>query len=728
MNLFKGKIDVLIKYINKFKLNNRFNLRKLNSVGIKLVASFLIMIIPMIALGIISQKKTYAVVKRDTESSITQNMRQSDKYLKSTFENVENIAKQIYTSIQFQDLYTNIDSLDAFSLVTKKTQLVKNLQTYQSNNKIISSLLFVFKPGSSSISKGSYVETNNKNDKLSYANVSKYTWFKEIKKNGIVPVGWIGEHKELDSFGDKSIGYYDTLKKGEYISFVREVTLVNVERSKGLMIIDLSLKPIYELLKDINYGENSQVHLITSDLKDIGFKVDLKADKKESVPTKLNMKSNPWIKEILKSKTVFSNKTIKFNNENNMVIYNKVGNTGITLLSMIPEKNLSKSSDEITNTTIILVIIGIIVAVLIGGMMSLDTVNVLKKAINITDKIANGDLTVEIEEKRQDEFGKLLFSISNMALKIKTLITKTSEISAKVYESSDVMVKIMAESSFVSNEITKTIQEISTGAISQTELVNTGTSSMKELSEKIIDVDQNTSSITSVTNETKKLIKVGFSSLSDLKKKSMETSNRTTEILNYIQDMNNNSKTINKIIRILENISTQTNLLSLNAAIEASKAGEFGKGFSVVADEIKKLAQRSNDETSEIDQIVKSIQDRTTVAVQSAEKTKVILIEQNLAVTSMLDVFENITIVTENLIKYVSNITSNIKRIEVTREKTSGIINNISLISEESTLSIEDVTASTQEQLANIQKIESYAADLKNAVHSLVEIIKIFKI
>ena len=187
-------------------------------------------------------------------------------------------------------------------------------------------------------------------------------------------------------------------------------------------------------------------------------------------------------------------------------------------------------------------------------------------------------------------------------------------------------------------------------------------------------------------------------------------------------------KEIKNIVGMIVSISEQTNLLALNAAIEAARAGEFGKGFAVVADEVRKLAALSKDASSQINNILSSIQEKTNVTTEEANKTTIIVKAQMDAVgrtnTSLNNIFRSMDEVSTKL----NNMSSSISEIVTSKDNTLKAIEGISSVSEENAATTEEVSASTEEQIAGTQQLSSYTLELNDMVKKLNSAISVFKV
>jgi methyl-accepting chemotaxis protein len=202
-----------------------------------------------------------------------------------------------------------------------------------------------------------------------------------------------------------------------------------------------------------------------------------------------------------------------------------------------------------------------------------------------------------------------------------------------------------------------------------------------------------------------------------LRDKSKETYETSEKIFAVVENLTNTTKDIGLFVESIENIAEQTNLLALNAAIEAARAGEAGKGFAVVADEVRKLADQSRKSTEEINNMMQSIQEESALAISSMETMKKVSQEQNFAVDKTNSAFSDIANAIDFIVSKINDVNTAVIKMQDDKSEVISAIENISSVSQQTAASSEEVAATTENQLKTLE-------DMKIAAESLDQLVK----
>jgi methyl-accepting chemotaxis protein len=250
--------------------------------------------------------------------------------------------------------------------------------------------------------------------------------------------------------------------------------------------------------------------------------------------------------------------------------------------------------------------VSFVASVGIGLWMARSITTPLNQAVALTKRIAAGDLTVKVASDSHDETGELLAAIADMVDNLRHKVTRTVEISAGI--------------ATTSNQLSATSQQIATGADQVAQQAGTMASASQEMSCTSSDIARNCSIVAEASNHSIEAAKAGEAVVQETIDGMNVIADRVRQTSITIEALGSRSEEIGNIIGTIEDIADQTNLLALNAAIEAARAGEQGRGFAVVADEVRALAERTTKATREIGEMIKAIQTETREAVKAMEE------------------------------------------------------------------------------------------------------------
>lgn len=351
----------------------------------------------------------------------------------------------------------------------------------------------------------------------------------------------------------------------------------------------------------------------------------------------------------------------------------------------------------------------------------------LNELISISTEWAGGNLSKTIDMKSNDELGVLARNLNKMSSNLDKIATKIYQMSDKLNQSSSEMEIITKETKEATNQVAIAIESIAYESEQQTQSSMEGVEHVNHLDNAIDTISKLIQKIIEEFSATMELNTNATKTLEVLNKNSEEASISEKELQMNISEMETISKSIGTIIETISSISGQTNLLALNAAIESARAGEAGKGFSVVAEEIRKLAEESSKATEEIQGLVESIQDTASNSVIAINKNTKNFEAQMKSIEETENIFSDLS---ENINKNIDDIKS-IESLnkEMTNQKDVVLssIHNISTGAQQVTSATQEVSASSEETLASIQQILDYARINSELANDLEEISSILK-
>lgn len=279
-----------------------------------------------------------------------------------------------------------------------------------------------------------------------------------------------------------------------------------------------------------------------------------------------------------------------------------------------------------------------------------------------------------------------------------------------------------------SKDISRAISEIQQGITQQASDTEHCLRQTDQLALQVRMVHENTEAIEDITNGTKTVIKSGIGVVDQLNDATKANIKITNETIHSIEELEVESEAITSIIAVINEIAAQTNLLSLNASIEAARAGDAGRGFSVVADEIRKLSERSVKAANEISHIIEGIIVKTKNTVDTVRKAEAITNTTENRLNEVVNLFHNINVHVDDLADKMAKIVEGIDDIDEAKNLTLSSIENISAVAEQTSAASEEVDATAQQQLEAVTNLNEEIKALDQDAKELSETIKLFKL
>jgi Methyl-accepting chemotaxis protein len=670
------------------------------TIRMKLIVSFLVPIAFIILLGIVSFQKAALGIRSSYENSTKQAINMTSKYLLLGVSSIEDISTQ----------YLNDDIMQKYFLGLYNDDVMEK----NSNFKMIKNQIIAKEATDDFISQISVLsDTTQSVTTLSSTGAGTCAGFFETENGKGISnsskIKWLGSDTYLD----------DKLKtKPDKYAMRMARFFVG---SDSLIVIDLDIKTVRGILSDVDLDKTSITGFVTADGKEI-FPSN-QEEIKEPV-----FSDKDFYKKIAASDAKNGASYVKYKGKEHLFIYSKVGKSGAMICAMIPKSTILSQADSIKQVTIIIVIIACIIAVLIGIFISGGIDKTIKEIIAKLKKAAEGDLTVDFSTKRNDEFRILLEEINHTFTNMKDLISRVMGLSGDVSTASAGVTKTSEEFLKTTGDISTAMNEIEAGVMQQAKDAEECLQQMDNLSHKIEQMSNTTSAIGKIAEGTKKSIQEGTLVTGKLNSQTKSTIEITTNIVRGIEDLAEKSMSIGSIINVINEISNQTNLLSLNASIEAARAGEVGKGFAVVANEIRNLADQTKHSVNDIKNIIEAIQGNTKTLVITAKEAENVMVLQDSAVKDTTDSYLGINTSVDNLMGHLKNIVEDVNNIEAARASTLGAIENISAVLEEIAASTNNVNQTSQNQLVSVETLNQAAGDLNNNSQQLVNAVSKFTV
>ncbi len=350
----------------------------------------------------------------------------------------------------------------------------------------------------------------------------------------------------------------------------------------------------------------------------------------------------------------------------------------------------------------------------------------IRKILDSLDRMGQGDLTVDCQIRTGDEMGKIGQQINQTTSNIKHILRETLTIKETIDQEMEQMVRFTEQVSTVSEQVGEAIDQVAQGSQEQASEVEASVLLTSELSEKINSIACIATNIGQQTGEVQRKTEEGSSTIQFLQERIEANSQIAGAVANGFQDLVAKSQQINAIADAINSIATQTNLLSLNAAIEAARAGDAGKGFTVVAQEVGKLAEESAEATKNIKNIIEEIAQTLGMASEAVGKMGQISSRVEDALKETSNFFHGIEASVQNISQHINDLEITMQTANQTRDAVTQAIENISQVSEETAAIAQEVSASVQQQISSVGEVHVAVKEVYTSLNKLQDQLTVF--
>lgn len=355
---------------------------------------------------------------------------------------------------------------------------------------------------------------------------------------------------------------------------------------------------------------------------------------------------------------------------------------------------------------------------LIGGFLS--------DFLDVSQRVYRGDMTTNLDYDTPDEFGKIAHSYNDTLGKIRNITAKIQDIANELTDSAETMSTGVNESAQVVTSIADSINGIAELSVSQNKNVDSASSALNSIISGVNDVAELAKQTASHASQVGTTVNQGIEGINVISQHIDRVEAMVSTSADQVDTLGHRSEEIGQIVETIVNISGQTNLLALNAAIEAARAGEHGRGFAVVAEEIRKLAEDSQEAAQHIAELIGSIQAETKKAVDAMHHGNKGVRQGSEVVKEAMEEFSQVTDMVDSMVDQMARVARHIENVSVQSNHVIEAATSVSQDSDKIAGETQQVSAASEEQSATMQELANENTKLADMAQRLQEQLKVF--
>ncbi|MDB4866683.1 MAG: methyl-accepting chemotaxis protein [Cohnella sp.] len=632
----------------------------IRSVGMKLfLLIFCSILVCVGSLGWFSYNKSSSIIKQKVADASAQTAEQTAGKLALLLNGYERQSLQFITDNQFMGLLNTLNvAKDDYAVFDTARQLTEKMSSIAMADTTLESISLI--PMSAG---GQFMTTGSSLNK------------DEMLKSPII---------EAIKSGNGKAVWNPTRPKGLDGTRVQPTFAVGRLLNQGkpyVMVFEIRISALEEQMKTVKFGDSGDAHIVAADGTIV---YDAAADK-------LGTKYGSPIPK--------GSETLNIGGTETLSSAGIIATNGWNLIGNIPVSSLVKDAKQIRNLTFIMSGVAAIIAAVIGLIVLLWVGRPLGQLRTLMNEGEKGNLTVRSTIRKKDEIGQVADSFNRMMEEITGLVRQTNQSAVDVLETASALGDASRKTAEAAKEIAMATEEIANGATNLAVESEKGSDLTVRIGSQVQSVIASNEQMGQAAGEVEEAGRRGSDYMGTLTKKTGQTEEMTRSMVEKVDKLKDSTRSIRKILDVLGNVSKQTNILSLNATIEAARAGAAGKGFMVVADEIRKLADQSRQSIGVVGEIVAKIQREIEETVSVLSEAYPIFQEQIESVREANQIFVNVQ---ENMSGFVSRLetaTDSVRHLEEAQSTLSMAMSNVSAVAQQSSATSEQVASLSNEQL-----------------------------
>lgn len=674
----------------KQKETGRFDI----SLKVQLIVGFAVPILLLIAVGMTSYYNASSGMIENYENAAVNALDMAMECLERGFAPCVANALELANNTTITSYVQGGYDADSSRQSTARQSVMKDIMVKQTTNDFIENIHII--PNGNIIAMTT-ANTSNTNVQGFMQKLRESEDQGMIQETGLV---WGSRHP----FVDERYG----LSEDNYIQYCSY--RVGTKEQGGLVIVDIRAKAVRSLMEQLDFGEGSHMAYITADGREMGWDDSIR------------------ISELDFYTGEDTTQYVTYEGEEYFYMARQSETTGGDFVVMVPRHSITGRADEIREMTLFMVALASIAAVLLGFIIIGGVSANIGSSIRTLDEVADGNLAVKPRKNKKHEFGRLYAAIQNTVRRIRELIDMVKQVICQV-SASGIQVNESSESvNKMVQDVRVQIDEIGQNIIQEDTEIDCCNAMMEALSAKIKQVNTGLQDMTAYIDTTKQTVSTGMDMVRQMTQQSAETTSVTSAVKEQVSILGDKLGDIVRFVDAIKDIADQTNLLSLNASIEAARAGESGKGFSVVAEEIRKLAESSGKTAEEIRKVAAEVEQRAAHTFEKVKEAETHVGHQEETVQQTADAFEQIHAFIIESIHQMEEVAAGVEDMDSERKQALSAVKTIHECSEQSVKAVTAVEETLQRQVQCAENLNAEAEVLKTHMQQLEETIAAFRL
>ncbi|WP_237167707.1 methyl-accepting chemotaxis protein [Paenibacillus yonginensis] len=690
--VFQNVIKKSVTYSKGLKISH---LDPSKSVGVRLFLIFFVAImIFVLSLGMLSYQTAKTIVQKNAKTANHQTVIQTSEKLDIIFKQYQEGIQQVFFDKQLQDDLTGLgakelSNYDQFTLIKEIGSRMSTFTYSLSGARAL--YLFPVDESFTPITAGNA-------DVALTSNIKSQAWF--------------------DSLAGGSSSTWQAVPDGtnnvfRYVQSLKTLT----GSSRFIIALDIDLATLNDELAKVSLGEGSRLELVDGKGQIVATNQGQSTEKATA------------LEAVTKSTKATDSMTTKdADGHDVLAVFNTVSASGWKLAGIVPIKNLVADAKSILVTTFIAAVVVALIAILIGVWM----VRMIGRPLSVMNRLmqqgANGELNVRMKHTGRDEIGQLSASFNQMMEQITTLVTHANSSAVEVLGTASELAEASRKTAISAREIAVATEEIAKGASSLAVEAERGSDLTENIGNQVSVVIASNRDMQESAREVESASELGTKYLQGLTEKTNATGEMTRALGERVNSLHASTASVRKVLEVMQNITQQTNILSLNATIEAARAGAAGRGFMVVADEIRQLAEQSRQSITMVGQITDEIQQEMNETIKALEEVNPMFEQQIVSVNETREIFVSVQEQMEDFVTKLDGVTKSIEGLSQSQHILSEAMTNVSAVAEESSATSEEVASLSSEQQMVGDQLVQLSGQLEQVSDKLKESLSRFKV